>query len=396
MGGAIDLILSQTFIVPMRFPAFWPNPGTRWVLCLWLLSRFVILGSMVLIAPHLPWPHTTYSYFIPGFPGSFHPTPQWSLLTHWDGAWYQRIAETGYQYSPNAGMQTIVFLPLYPLLCRLIMAIGIPFEIAGAIVSNLSFLAALLILYRYLSEKYSPSLARWSTASLALFPCALFTTVNYTESLFLLCTIASLTSFDTKHYAKATLWGILATACRPPGILLIPALLWASYRDRRGKIAYLASGAMVLGFLSFLLYCGLALGNPFATFQGHQAWAKGVISWPNILARLSQSNAQGAGAWIRVITLGGAIALLARSRNVLSTADRTYSCLTLGLLLLSNSTEGLVRYFYGVAPLSWALGHQLALWHRQGHHGLLWSTLVASILGLIGFSVRFAWWLWVS
>ncbi len=380
----------------MRFPAFWPNPSTRWVLSLWLLSRFVILGSMVAIAPHLPWPNTTYSYFIPGFPGPFHPTPQWSLLTHWDGAWYQRIAETGYRYSPQPGMQTVVFFPLYPMICRVLMTLGLPFDLAGAIVSNLSFLMALGILYSYLAAKYSPALARWSTAVLALFPSALFTAATYTESLFLLTTIGTLTAFDNKSYRQATIWGILATACRPPGLLLVPALLWASYRDRRGKPAYLTSLTIASGFLAFLVFCGLWLGNPWATFQGHQAWAKGVVSWSDVLSRLLQWNGQGAGAWIRVLTLSGAIAIFARSRAVLSPAERAYSLITIGFLLLSNSTEGLVRYFYGIAPLSWACGYQLEQWQKQNKHALLWTTLVVSMLGLIGFSVRFAWWLWVS
>jgi Mannosyltransferase (PIG-V) len=361
-----------------------------WLLMVWAVSRLVIFGAIALIAPHLPLAPTRYPFTILGFQNDFKPHLDWSLLTHWDGVWYQRIAEQGYGPSQQ-GMQTVVFFPLYPLLCRALMQLGWSFEVAGTWVSNLSFLGAILLLYDYLETKYDRTIARWSSLVLALFPCALFSAVTYTESLFLLTTIATLISFDARQYGRTALWGALATACRPPGLLLLPALLWASYRDRHPPRAYLASLLTAVGFVGFLGYCAWAYGNPWATFQGHQAWAAGVITWPEVIARLPRWDSQGAGAWVRILSLGGAIALLLRSPQVLTTADRTYGLITLGFLLASNSTEGLIRYLYALAPLSWALGFHLARWKPWRP----WA-IGAFVLGLVGFSLRFAWWLWVS
>jgi hypothetical protein len=361
-----------------------------WILLVFLGSRLLILGTIALIAPHLPLSPTHYSYTIIGFQSGFTPHTNWSLLTHWDGAWYKRIAEQGYGDLHGKGMQSVVFFPLYPLLCRGLMQLGLSFEVAGSLVSNLSFLAALLLLYGYLEDKYDRTLARWSTLVLAIFPCALYTAVTYTESLFLLTTLATLIAFDRRQYAQTTLWGILATACRPPGMLLVPALLWASYRDRHPPRAYLASLLMASGFVGFLIYCG-TLGNPWATFQGHQAWSSSIVSWPEVIARLPHLNSQGLGAWVRLLSFGGALALIWRSPQVLTRSDRTYGLITLGFLLASNSTEGLIRYLYALAPLSWALGFHLARWKPLGS-----LAIGAFVLGLVGFSLRFAWWLWVS
>lgn len=363
-----------------------------WVLPVFLGSRLVIFLAIALVAPHLPWPPTHYPFTILGFQNNFTPQLNWSLFTHWDGAWYQQIVEQGYGdlREPIQGMRSVVFFPLYPLLCRGLTQLGLSFPVAGLLISNLSFLVTLLLLYTYLEDKYDRALARWSTLVLAIFPCALFSAVTYTESLFLLATIATLVSFDRRQYSAMALWGALASACRPPGILLIPALLWASYRDRHPPLAYWMTGLMASGLLGFLLYCGF-FGNPWATFQGHSAWADGLVSWPETIARLIQFDSQGLGAWIRVLSFLGALVLLGRSPQVLTPADRAYGLITLGFLLVSNSTEGLIRYLYALAPLSWALGFHLQRWG-------VWRGVAigVAILGLVGFSLKFAWWHWVA
>jgi Gpi18-like mannosyltransferase len=54
---------------------------------------------------------------------------------------------TGYDQINLDDQSSIVFFPLFPLVTRLLMTIGLPFEVAGTVVNNLAFLGVLGILY---------------------------------------------------------------------------------------------------------------------------------------------------------------------------------------------------------------------------------------------------------
>ena len=97
---------------------------------MWLLSRLVIAATMLVIAPSLPAP-----------PGGIVPTADWSVFSYSDSPRYETIATGGYEYGNDAQEKyNIVFFPLFPLLTRAVMMLGLPFDAAGTLVNNLAFL----------------------------------------------------------------------------------------------------------------------------------------------------------------------------------------------------------------------------------------------------------------
>jgi len=109
---------------------------------------------MLIIAPLLPSPAN-------GIAATF----SWDVFSAWDSVWYEKIVTSGYDFSSDSKVVPgaffpVAFFPLFPLLSRVVMTIGLPFKVAAVLVNNLAFLAALIILYFWLEEYYGKSVAR--------------------------------------------------------------------------------------------------------------------------------------------------------------------------------------------------------------------------------------------
>lgn len=246
---------------------FWSN-GWLFTTVMWLVSRMVITAAMLLIAPSIP--PTSYGIV---------PEPSWEVFSFWDSLWYQEIATQGYSYANDGEMHSVAFFPLFPLIIHGVMSVGLPFEIAGTLVSSFAFLGALLVMYFYLEERFGQSTARWATAILAWNPLSFFGTVIYTEGLFLLLTTSALRAFDNRQHVWATLWGALATATRLTGVALIPTFLLISWRENRPTSAYVASLATSAGLGLYSLYCALTFGDYLAFFHVQKGWRSSVTGF---------------------------------------------------------------------------------------------------------------------
>jgi len=111
----------------------------------------------------------------------------WPLLFHgWDSAWYIKIAKTGYSYPAYA------FLPAYPFMIRIAYLLIGDWILSSFIVSFLLGVAA-VPMFQLLAENYmSKDQAAIVTLVFALFPPVFFfTSIAYTESLFLVATIGT-------------------------------------------------------------------------------------------------------------------------------------------------------------------------------------------------------------
>lgn len=413
--------------------ALWAN-GFLFVGAMWLLSRLLIVATMFLLAPSLQTP-----------PGGIAPVVGWGILSQWDSLHYQDIATMGYEYAPDGGPHTIAFFPLFPLVIRAVMTIGLSPEAAGALVNNLAFLGALIVLYSWMEERHGTSTARWATAVLAWCPFSLFGTVIYSEGLFLLLSTSALRAFDRRQYAGVALWGALATATRPTGMALIPAFLLAAWIERRGRIAYAAGLATSAGILLFSLYCAIRFGNPLAFIEAQRAWrpsfgfdwsgwsktfmqilighanwkqraivdplhplllgvviACGYLLW-RFRKQLSVKVVYGfcllvlilwllAGdPFVTVAMVFGSGYLLWYLRTQLSPVVVTYGFCGLGLILVSGGTFSLSRIAYGIVSLAIAFGVLLARHSRWGYGAMGFFTIL-----LVCFALRFARHLWVA
>ncbi len=403
---------------------------------MWLSSRMFICIAMLLVVPCL-------SHFSKGVPI----TPGWHVFSAWDSTFYEKIATYGYDYLINEKQLVfIVFFPLLPLFSRVLMTFGLPFEVAGTLVNNLAFLGAVIVLYAWLNERYGTDIARWSTAVLAWCPLSLFGTVIYAEGLYLLCSTAALRAFDKKQYVGTALWGSLATASRPTGIALIPALLLVSVIERRGIKACIASLASGCGLFLFSLYCQMRLGDALAFLHAQKAWRPTLgldwLHWWKMLMQIVVGSTNwkygyikdpwhpllftvivvsgyllwhfreklsaptidygfaclGLLSWLlagdpltNIAMIFGGLYVLWRVRTELSPIVTVYGFCGIGLLLASGGTISLNRLAYGIVSLSIALGVLVARYPRRGYAVVSLFTII-----LASFAIRFAQAQWVA
>lgn len=251
-----------TLSVPHQSP-FW-GQSLQAVLGIWLASRALILLVLLGIAPLLPTP-----------PGAQVISLSWDVFSAWDSLRYQAVATLGYDFVPGDGqLNNIVFFPLFPFVVGVLGLLGIPFNVAGTFVNGAAFLAALVVLHRWVAAERGEAAAKWSVMVLAWCPFSLYGTVIYTEGLFLFLTVAALFCFDRGQYRWAGLWGAMATATRLPGLALIPAFLWVTWRQQRGLKALAAALFSGWGVAIFSLYCWLRFGQPLAYLIEQQDWTR--------------------------------------------------------------------------------------------------------------------------
>jgi Gpi18-like mannosyltransferase len=408
------------------------NEIWRFPLIMWFTSRLLIVTVMVGLAPHLSIPS-----------GAVAPKAGWEVFVAWDGLFYQLLATQGYE---NPTPPSAAFFPLFPLLSRAVMTLGFPFSVAGTLVNSLAFLGALLVLHRWVLEQHGRAAARWTTAVLAWCPLSLFGTVPYSEGLYLLSSIAALRACDRQDYRGMSVWGSLATASRPTGVVLLMAFVWIAWKERRPLIAYIASIGGAAGILLFSLYCSLSLGDPLAFVHAQSAWrpAWGFawVGWLKLLTQIASGpidpltgavrdwlhpalftltwaiaglllrfrqrlgNALvGSGfcglvllqwllagdPWLNVVTVLGGLYLLWFCRHQLRPVVLIYGWLGLGLIISSGSVISMNRIAYGIVSLAIALGLLLSRYPRWGYPVLFWfGVMLASV------SLRFAQQQWVA
>ncbi|MGL5064824.1 MAG: mannosyltransferase family protein [Microcoleus sp.] len=358
--------------------------GWIFVISMWLLSRSVIAIGMQVIAPLVAKNPPVYPIRPPlGFTGGFLPKSGWELFSHWDGKWYVQIATSGYNYTQDGEHHSVAFYPLFPLLIRGSIALGIPVEVSGVLINSLAFLGALAIVYFWVEQRYEIDAARWTTAVLAWCPFSLFCTVIYTEGLFLFLTASALQSFERGEYVWAAIWGALTTATRGPGVALIPTFLLAAWREKRPPLAYIAGLASAIGIVSFSLYCALNFGDALAFVRVQKAWVQ--PTWWEVF-RDSLSFRLPAISKVAMIFGGGY--LLWHLRKRLSVTVICFGFCSLALLINSGALQSVHRYAYGIVSLSIGLGLVLSRYRYWGY----------ALMGLFGvflmyMAVKFAaWW----
>ena len=346
---------------------------------MWFFSRIVIIGTMQLIVPITPI--VLQKYHLELAPNFIHQI-NWELFSHWDGKWYKNIVTLGYEYVNNDHDHNIAFFPLFPLVTKGVMLLGFSFEVAGTLVNNLAFLGAGFLIYYWIKQRNGIICARWVIAVLVWCPYSLFATVTYSEGLFLLLTAASLRAFEKRQHIMAACLGAMATGTRITGVALIPAFLLVAWKERRLRIAYIASFAVGGGLLLFSLYCTLHFGDPLAFVHAQKTWGAVGFVW-SWLTTLELS-------WVFVLTcLFGY--LLWHLRQELSPVAVNYGFCSLILVLASGRPSSIPRLFYGTVPLILALGIFFAQYPRLGF----------SVIGLFGIllihvALQFSQWEWVG
>jgi hypothetical protein len=193
-------------------------------------------------------------------------------IDRFDATYYLGIAAHGYGAASSG---RLAFFPLYPLTIRILSVLTGSGVIAGFLVSAAAFMAALVLLHRLTELELDRRAADVTVLLLAFSPLSFFFTAVYTESLFLLLSVASVLAARQGRWRLACGLGALATLTRPTGILLAIALVLLRVRERGGPDRslgwVLALPAGLLGYMAFLASSGYGW---LASFQAQSGWQR--------------------------------------------------------------------------------------------------------------------------
>jgi hypothetical protein len=194
------------------------------------------------------------------------------VWARWDSVWFLRIAEHGYDAATGAAS---AFYPLYPATVAVLgRAFFGHYVLAGITISLAASFCAFLLLYELAEERLGADGARRAVLYLALFPFALFLQAVYSESLYLLLTIAAFVLAERRRYPAAGAVTGLALLTRPTGVALLPALALLAWgeRDRIRALAWLALAPLM--FAAYPLYLWQADGDPWAFLRAQRLWSR--------------------------------------------------------------------------------------------------------------------------
>jgi len=329
----------------------------------------------------------------------FESTKLAEVFAAWDSGWYFDIAQRGYYWTPS-GQSSLAFFPLYPMLVR---AVAWPFGgsdrvlwTAGIVPSYACLFLGLAVLHR-LTERVlgEREVARRTVLYVAVFPFAYFFTQVYTESLFLLTSVAAVTAAVSSRWGWAGVFGALAALTRPNGILIaIPlGLLALAGRPRLGELARRAAGlALVpLGFASFCAFAWRLSGHPLGWLHAQAQWGYtvGNRSWAELMRMLDGLEKHGLYGYffsdplapyyfVHGVVALTFIALTPAIFTRVGPALGAYVAVSLLVPLTGNALEGIGRYAATLCPAFMLLG---TVRSRRVHEAILiGSALVLSLL----------------
>ena len=321
--------------------------GSRAVVCSFLASRLLIIAIIVL----------SQMVFAPGRFGQ--PTGVLPVLTNWDGAWYLGIAERGYEFQPGVESNT-GFFPLYPMLVRGIAPVFRNTGFAAVVLSNLFLLGAGLLLNTVVRLDFAdPIISRTAVSLLMFSPVSYFFSSAYTESTFLLLSLAAFFAASRKQWLVACLCGMALSATRNVGLLIGLPLFIEFVRQTWKRDAGCKSlltprilffALIPLGFLSFMWFTRVAFHDPLAYAHATAVWGRKLVPpWQTI------ANAKSLPPfhlWVFASLLGAALLLWATGIWLkVRLSHLVWTGLLLATYLCSNSLEAMPRYLSIVFPL---------------------------------------------
>ncbi len=192
-----------------------------------------------------------------------------------DGIHYLTIAENGY-----IAEYTQAFFPVFPQLIRLVKGIlGINILESGLIVANAASLLAVWAFWRLLRLDYSPTFSRRILWLFLLFPTSFYLVSVYSEGIFLALVFLSFWSARKGQWLTAGLVGAVASATRPVGIFLLPALLvewWQQSAALRRKFSIFNFQFSILlvpvGLAAYMIYLRQHFGDALMFLHSQPAF----------------------------------------------------------------------------------------------------------------------------
>jgi hypothetical protein len=183
-----------------------------------------------------------------------------TAITNWDGQWYLRIVEQGYDLtaviSDEQFARTFTLRPpLFPMMIRAVMwATGLGFGAAATLVNLLVGSVTVLLLYRLVEPAAGRFVAGSAVALLCAFVSAPVLQLAYSDGLALMLIVLTMLLIARRRYwfaVVAILALMMTRLVTPPLAVVLAAHAWTRFRNRqdspigRGELA-----AMVAVFVT--------------------------------------------------------------------------------------------------------------------------------------------------
>ncbi|MBQ4085124.1 MAG: glycosyltransferase family 39 protein [Clostridia bacterium] len=247
--------------------------------------------------------------------------------TKWDAPHYLGLIKNWYVNEGDPRFH-IVFFPMYPLVCRMLLPLfGGNADVSAMVVSNICACIAGALVYQIAALEYGERTGTRAVRFFFLNPLSFFLSLPYTESLFLLLTMAAVYLARRRRYAFALIAGAMCAACRLMGIVVAIPVFYAMLADDREKgllslkrtaVRFVSCFVILLGVAAYLFLNWKVTGNPF------QFWIYQEEHWHNTTGTLwntfryifdyalyTDNSAMRMGTWVPTIVLiYAAVALL--------------------------------------------------------------------------------------
>jgi hypothetical protein len=290
-------------------------------------------------------------------------------LTSWDGWFYLGIVRDGYHAAAVTGSyHDYAFLPLYPILVRILSAPWPAFAgLTAVVVSNAAFLVALGLFVRLGDQVVGRRRARLGAIYLAIFPFAAVFSMAYTESLFLALALGAFLAAERDSRPLAGVLFALACLCRLQGVLMIvPLAIILLHRDGwrpRPSQAWLALGPAASA--AFLLFVASLTGRSSGYLDAQVGWGRtGAVTAAANGESLAQLFTPYQAVLLAVLALAVFLLVYLRSDRI-PIAYALLPVLTVGLALSSGLLEAIGRIAMLAFPYVWILAGRRSGWFRR-------------------------------
>ncbi|GJM40741.1 MAG: hypothetical protein DHS20C20_10230 [Ardenticatenaceae bacterium] len=402
--------------------SFWQKPAVRHAIIIFVLLRLFLSGWAMVTQLASPVPDKPDEVLRPYLDQPIlNEGAAGLLLGPWqrfDTLHYTRIAAQGYAHPEDS-----VFPPLYPLLMwgfgGLFGGSHAAHLAAGILISNAALLGLLILLHVVGSDLLGEEHASRLLIYFALFPTAFFLFAPYTESLFLLLTLASLW-LGLKHhqFEWAGVLGLLAALTRLTGWVLIVPLAYHFWERHLGNGKWkidpvggwqprlIAKGTAVflpaVGLILFMLFRAWLELPPLSNIYAEYWYQQTSIPGTDILRALRGMFGLGTGRvgeftlWFDFFVTG--LLLMTTIWAIFHWRNRLgwglYAAMLLLFMLLPSSEFKPLYSFSRYALAFFPTFFLLARWGSDGKiHRLI---LYPSLLLYLYFSAQFFIWGWVA
>ena len=233
----------------------------------------IILLLIVFIAPYF---FPLQKHFLGGGLQNYLSAPWFWGWANFDGEHYLSIAQRGYGFGEQA------FFPLYPWLIKLlgnVLGGGLSaYAWAGLAISNLSFVLALVGLYKLIRIDFQENIAKLVIILLLVFPASFYFGSVYTESVFLALVVWSFYFARRQRWFLVAVLGMFASATRVVGILLLPVL---AIRKRSFWLLLIP-----FGLLAYMIFLRQTTGDPLKFLHALPSFGEQRSATPILLPQV--------------------------------------------------------------------------------------------------------------